>query len=149
MTQVLSPSDEEIKDFTMRKTVRFRIDDDIFHGVPDIPALDLMKFGSMFDGLTESQVASNPDAFTELFRLVLDASSADVFMSRMGDKTKPIGLGQVMAILPWLMEEYGLRPTQPSSTSSDGSENQDDGTSSTESAPSTAPILELSQPTDS
>src|SRR6266566_1896438 len=131
MTQVLSPNDPEIKDFTEAVHVRFRIDDDVFYGVTGIPAMDLMRFGSMFEGLTEANIAKNPDAFGEIFNLILRKASADTFLARMSDKEKPITLGQAMKVLPWLMEEYGMRPTQPSSSSSDGQESRDDGTSLT------------------
>ncbi|HEX9248495.1 MAG TPA: hypothetical protein VF856_03300 [Gemmatimonadaceae bacterium] len=145
MTQVLSPSDADVKDFTEAVHVKFRIDDDIFYGVTGIPAMDLMHFGAMFEGLTERGIMQSPNALSDLFNLILRKESADLFIARMADKDKPITLGQAMKVLPWLMEEYGMRPTQPSSSSSGGSENPDDGTSSTASIPTS----ELSQSTAS
>ncbi len=131
MTQVVSPSDTEIQDFTEVVNVRFRIDDDVFTGVPNIPAHDLMEFGKLFDGLTESDIVADPKAFDQMFRLVLNENSAEVFLSRMSDKKKPISMPQIMKIMPWLMEQYGMRPTEPSSNSSSGQPNLGDGTSST------------------
>lgn len=134
MTQVLSPSDTEIQDFTEHVNVKFRIDDDIFVGVPNIPANDLMAFAKLFDGMSESDVINDPKAFNDMFALVLTEPSRARFVERMGSKTEPISMTQVMKIMPWIMEQYGMRPTSPSPSSSDGSPSQGDGTSSTESA---------------
>jgi hypothetical protein len=131
MTQVLSPNDVEIRDFTTHIDVRFRIDDDVFVGVPNIPGFDLMKFGAMVEGLSEREIMGNSDYFSTMFRLVLNEESADLFLARMGDKRRPISMPQVMEIMPWLMESYGMRPPTPSSESSGGSETPGDGTSST------------------
>jgi hypothetical protein len=133
MTQTLSPSDVAVRDFTSRKSVRFRIDDDMFDGVPGIPALTLMKFGVLYDGLSETDIMNKPDVFAEMFNLILTDDSAARFNARMSDKNNPITMTQVMEIIPWLMEEYGMRPTRPSPGSFSGSVNPDDGTSSTES----------------
>jgi hypothetical protein len=134
MTQVLSPSDEDVKDFSRRVDVKFRIDDDVFYGVAGIPALDLLEFGALYQGLSEEQLTAQPDTFKRIFQLTLDDRSAELFIGRMKSREKPISMEQVMDIMPWMMEKYGMRPTQPSSSSSTGSENPDDGTSSTVSA---------------
>lgn len=128
---VLTPTDRGIKDFTEHIDVQFRIDDDIFVGMSNIPALHLMQFGSMFDGMTPEQIVNNPETYHDMMSLVLEQSSADLFFARMGDKTKPISLPQMMNVVTWLMEEYGMRPTPPSPASSSGSANPGDGTSST------------------
>src|SRR6266487_5643174 len=109
MTQVMSPSDEHIKDFTRHVDVKFRIDDDVFYGVVGIPVLHLIKFGAMYAGLSEKAAMENPDTFTEMFRLALDEESANKFIERMGDKNKPITMEQTMDIIPWIMGEYGMR----------------------------------------
>jgi hypothetical protein len=131
MTQVISPSDSEIQDFTEHLNVKFKIDDDVFLGVPNIPALDLIEFGKLFDGMTESDMISDSKAFNTMFHLVLQEASADRFFERMGSKTEPISMPQVMKVMPWIMEQYGMRPTEPSPNSSSGSANPGDGTSST------------------
>lgn len=134
MTQVLSPSDVEIQDFSERIDVKFRIDSDVFVGVPNIPAHDLIEFGRMFDGMTESDIVQDPKAFDGMFGLVLVEASFKRFVERMSSKTEPISMTQVMRIMPWLMEQYGMRPTEPSLNSSSGSANPGDGTSLPESA---------------
>lgn len=131
MTQVISPNDDGIRDFTQRVDVKFRIDDDVFVGVPGVPGLALLRFGTLFDGMTESQFAADPKALNEMMKLVLTDESAELFLARMDSREKPISLGQMMDVLPWLMEKYGMRPTEPSSDSQPGSPSPDGGTSST------------------
>lgn len=130
MTQVLSPSDGEIQDFTEHIDVKFKIDNDVFIGVPNIPANDLMAFGKAFDGMSESDVMADPKSFGQLFELVLVEGSAQRFQERMGSKREPISMTQVMKIMPWIMEKYGMRPMEPLPNSSDGSPNLGNGTSS-------------------
>jgi hypothetical protein len=146
MTQVLTPSDEEITDFTEYVHVKFRIDNDVFNGVSNIPAMSLIEFATMFDGMSENDLISDPKAFDRMFHLVLEDESANRFFFRMGDKKEPISMTQVMRIMPWIMEKYGMRPTEPSSNSSDGSANPDDGMSSTVNAQLTAQTSATSQP---
>ena len=144
MTATLSPSDEAIRDFSERVNVKFRIDGDVFEGVPGIPTMTLLAFANDFGNLNESEFKNQPDAFRKLFELVLTPESFDVFMERMSDPRHPISMTQVMRILPWLMEEYGMRPTEPSSTSSNGSPNLDAGTSSTVNASHAESSLSIS-----
>jgi hypothetical protein len=146
MTQVLSPSDEEIKDFTEHVHVKFRIDADVFVGVSNIPALHLMEFAATFDGITESAMMQDPEAFGRIFHLVLVSDSADRFFERMGSRDEPISMVQVMNVMPWIMEQYGMRPTEPSGTSSNGSENPGGGTNSTVNGQLVAPIPAYSPP---
>jgi hypothetical protein len=149
MTQVVSPSDEEIIDFTEHINVKFRIDDDVFIGKKNIPALSLIEFGTMFDGLTESDLMKDSESFNRMFSLVLQKQSAARFFERMGSDDEPIAMTQVMRIIPWIMEKYGMRPTEPSSNSSNGSQNLGDGTSSTVSASPRELTFAGSQPTTS
>jgi hypothetical protein len=149
MTTVLSPNDVEIRDFTTHIDVRFRIDDDVFVGVPNIPGFDLLKFGAMVEGLSEHDIMANSEYFSTMFRLVLEEASADVFLARMGDKKRPISMPQVMKIMPWLMESYGMRPPTPSSESSGGSETPGDGTSLTASGSATGSTSEPFPPSAS
>lgn len=149
MTQALAPNEPEVRDFTHRIKVRFRIDDDVFNGVPGIPAFNLMEFGVLFDGLSEREIMKQPDTFARMIDLVLTDESAALFKSRMADKVNPISLPQIQDVLPYLMERYGLRPTPPSAGSSDGSENPADGTSSMDLQPANALTPSGFQPIDS
>lgn len=149
MTQTLSPNDAEIRDFSRRIDVRFRVDEDVFVGVAGIPALDLLEFGALYDGLSETDIMKKPEAFTKMINLVLQDESAQRFNARMSDRSNPISMVQVMEILPWIMERYGMRPTEPSFGSSSGSPSPGDGTRSTASVSPLGLTYSDFQPTDS
>lgn len=124
-----------ITDFTPeKKDVRFRIYDDIFYGVQEIPALTMLRYAAKSGTLLDSGSTGEEEiaALNELIHLLLIPESAELLMQRMQDNSEnAIGLETYMKILPWLMEQYGMRPTPPSSGSPDGSPSPDDGTSST------------------
>jgi hypothetical protein len=69
------------------------------------------------------------EGIIEIFDELLKAESAQLFRACVYTK-KTIGIRRLMKILPWLMEQYGLHPTQPSSDSSSGSSDGVTGTSS-------------------
>lgn len=144
MTQTIEVPTDSMKDFTTeQKPVKFNIDKadgtkDIFEGISDLPALLLVEFAGMTETLSQSSISDQPKVFKTLFELVLTEDSAARFIGRMKDKKNPISLTQITEIMPWIMEQYGMRPTQPSSNSSAGSESQDGGTSLTENAPQPA-----------
>lgn len=107
----------EIKDFTTpngNKPHPFKIDDDIFYAVSDIPLANLAELAKLRENLD----ISNINTLLSLFDEMLLDESATLFQSRLRDKANPIGKSHILPILEWLMETYGLRPTQPSSPSS-------------------------------
>lgn len=70
------------------------------------------------------------ESFTEFFRVVLQPESAVRMEAKLKDRLFPLDPEQANDIMSWLMEVYGLRPTRPSSGSSDGSPTGDAGTPS-------------------
>jgi hypothetical protein len=141
MTQTVGPRDEGVADFTEHIDVKFRIDDDIFHGKVNIPGKHLIRFAIEFGNVTLDAMKENPEAIDQLFSLVLQKDSATLFSKRFDDEDNPISMPQAMRVLPWLMEKYGMRPTEPSSNLSDGQPNLDDGTNSTANASPNASTL--------
>jgi len=127
----ITPADPLIKDFSARKDVVFRIDDDVFRGVPDLPAEGLVEFATMTEAIAEANISEQPKVFHALAELLLEEESAARFKARMSSRTEPISLNQIMEVTTWLMEQYGMRPTGPSSPSSPGDGSPGDGTSST------------------
>ena len=130
--------EEEIKDFTIRRDpIRFRIDDDVFVAPPLIGGFMLRKLGGLHAQLGDAtaQVATDPDAMqrviavmAESFKALMPGEHGKHFAARLlsdGDPENsppPIGLiDQAMPALYYLLERYGLRPTQPSSPSPTGS----------------------------
>lgn len=110
---------------------KFSMDGDVFYLAPDLAAGLLMEFTAKYNTLTELPFSEQQPAFEEMFRLVMRKDSADLFMERMVSADKPIGLKQLNKVMPWMLEQYGLRPTEPSENSSDGQPNPESGTSST------------------
>lgn len=98
--------------------------------VPDIP-LGIMqqvaKFREMQKVLTET---GDLEPILQLMDQLLTNESAYLFREKVNDKT--IGVKRLMKILPWIMEEFGLRPTQPSTPSSTGQSDGETGTTSTD-----------------
>lgn len=95
---------------------QFRVNDDIFDAAPQLP-LGLLSMVPKFKTIGAAPEAAK-DTLLEFFDEILLDGSAARFRARVDDKKKPIGMQQMMNIIEWLLEEYGLRPTQPSSDSS-------------------------------
>lgn len=130
----------EIKDFTLKtKYHKFRVDDDVFvaHGALGLPAMqDLVKLSKT---LGEAMRDGSYDNITELFKQLLAPASAERFSQRVqarGEDAIDVRQ-QLVPIIYWLLEKYGLRPTQQSSVSSTGSPSGTDGTTSTAGSSST------------
>lgn len=103
------------------------------HGVhywclPDIP-LDSLAELSAINEDEDSTTAQKSVKMMEFLASCLAEHSATVFLenTQKGSQT-PIGVKTIQQLVPWMMEQYGLRPTQESSESSDGS-TDDDGSS--------------------
>lgn len=120
--------DMEIMDFSYVPTPKqFKIGPDIFTMPPELP---LTVVGELMKFTTGTQDIA---LFVRFFDLILDDASAARFRERCESKTEPIGLATIQKILPWVLEVYGLRPTEASSNSAPSSE--DDGTTSTDGVP--------------
>ncbi len=115
-------------DFSLSpEPVTFTIAPDEFRCVPEIPLdgiTDLVKIARKQEGESDE---ARFNRIYEFFDSIMEPESATRFRRRGRRSTpddvntNPIGMRHVMQILPWLMEVYGLRPTQASAESSDGS----------------------------
>lgn len=136
-------ADDGIMDFSSgRRSLKFRVDDDIFEAAPDIAAELALDYGDKVDRLTSGDDTTSADDQRDiihaLFRMVLFPESADRFIARLSDQRNPIGHQKIIKITQWLFEEYGLRPTESDTASSTGSESRDAGTNSTVTTPAVA-----------
>lgn len=147
----------EIKDFTQKKEpIEFRLDDDVYHARPKLNAGAAMKFAKYADTITEEN--ASPDTVAQMlkkfFRLTLakpsyrrmaqridatlDGGSIDLEDLEAPDSEDEeesedsIDFQVLNEIMMWIMEQYGLRPSDPSQPSLPGPMNPGDGTSSTE-----------------
>jgi hypothetical protein len=146
---VITPADDGVKDFSHTVKCKFRVDDDVFIGRPNLCVDALIEFVELTEQIDESNMKEQIGLFRSIADLVLEDESSEVFKSRMGNRQKPISIPQMMEIIPWVMEEYGMRPTEPSSPSSTGSESPDGGQNSMGNLRSVELTSEDSQPTDS
>lgn len=124
-----------MKDFTREhKRIQFKIDDDVFEAAPALPARTLMEFAVTAERIINAEAEERAGLFDEMFGMILLPDSFELFQKRMADPQQPIEFPQIEAIIMWLFEEYGLRPTEVSFPSSVGSVDQGDGRSLTDNA---------------
>lgn len=123
-----------IRDFTIKeKRIAFRVDDDVFEAQGLLGIALMQDLVTATKGLSKMIEEKNYDAITELFSKLLYPDSAKRFNERilsLGDDAIDVRR-QLIPILYFLLERYGVRPTQPSSDSSTGSPSGTGGTTST------------------
>ncbi len=127
---------DDVMDFSLaRRSIKFRLDDEEYEAAPDIATERALRFADQIERL-ESETATADEqieVIRSLFRLFLFPESAERFIARLDDTTRPVGPQRFMRVIEWLFEEYGLRPTESDSASSAGPDDPASGTSSTES----------------
>jgi hypothetical protein len=140
----MDDTEVHFKDFTKkRKPVRFAIDPDVFECAVALTPDALQEIVSRFrsEDFVEAREARDVDrvmkGVREIFEIfLLDPKTYAKFVSRLGDKKNPIDIHQLLEIVHWVIGIYTDRPTQPSPSSSSGSESDDGGISLTAGAPS-------------
>lgn len=122
-----------MKDFTRKRSpVTFRIDSDLFEAAAALPGETLVQFAKRFSDVGSTPDTDRLDVILDALSMVLLPESAARFAKRFSDLENPIELEQASEVVVWLLERYGLRPTQPSSGSVTGLLNPESGTSSTD-----------------
>ena len=126
------------KDFTISADpIGFRIAPDNFPCYPEIPLDTLMEVAA----LSQQTDVSSLERFKQMMDVfvgIIEPHAYELFKRRCRPGTEkepnpnPIGMRHIRDLLPWVMEVYGVRPTQESSDSADGS--NDDDTSLTDGA---------------
>lgn len=121
--ELITVDGEDVFDFSQpKRKISFKLDADIFHAIDELPGLTGLEFAAFSTTVeTSNDLREQADLVERMFRLVLAPTSADRFIDRLRSTTEPIGVNAMNAVMMWLMEQYGLRPTQPSEDSSDGS----------------------------
>lgn len=134
----MAEDEVRFKDFSMSpEPVKFTLETDDFFAPPVLPIpvmQDLVKTIKMFKNMDtndEEKFDQTTDAMGQLFQIILLSESRERFMERFNSRGRDaIGLVRTQNILMWLLEVYGLRPTQGSSSSSDGEVDGEIGTGS-------------------
>jgi hypothetical protein len=124
----------KIMDFAADEVApEFWVGEDHFVCVPDIPLGIMQKVSNLRDVQKAVMEHGDLDGLLEIFDDLLTPASAVLFHACVNEK-KTIGVRRLMKILPWVMEEFGMRPTQPSLPSSTGQSDGVTGTSSEDGA---------------
>lgn len=139
------------RDFSRpRKRLTFTIDDELFEAAPVLPGDIYAEFVTRYNGTVDTKTYQQQhDLLKSAIGLALIPESYDRFAARLQDKTNPIDADQMSDVIIWLLEAYGLRPTEPSQPSSDGPPSPESGTSSTDAQQPQESIPATFQPTAS
>lgn len=151
MTDLLSTPQRPGRDFTKkRKPLIFHIDDDTFEAAAALPGDIYAEFVTRYVSTSQSDTYKDQHAqLKDALQLALLPQAWERFSARLKDKLNPIDDEQLSDVILWLLEEYGMRPTQPSQLSSDGSPNPESGMSSTDEQQPAVSTLEASPLTGS
>lgn len=119
------------KDFSeTTEPIQFRVGKEVFTALPTIP---LGRMSELSKLRMEGESGNLVDGITRVFNSILEPESYERFVHGLNSNENPIGITHVTQILPWLMEQYGLRPTEESNGSADSltetGENSTDGLS--------------------
>lgn len=108
----------DIVDFSLSpEPKKFRINDDVFEMAPVMPLGTMIAISKLkFD--QETLRAQGLEPMLSFFDELFIGTSSTRFRSRVIDKENPIGLEHVLKIIPWMLEVYGMRPTEASLPSS-------------------------------
>ena len=139
------------RDFSRkRKQLVFTIDGDVFEAATVLPGDVFAEFVGLYDGRAEAETYQQQrDMLKKALSLALFPDSYELFARRLQDKQRPVDDNQMADVVMWLLEEYGMRPTEPSEPSSDGPASPESGTNSTANTQPEASTSEPSQPTAS
>lgn len=128
-------ADVKFKDFTLdAPEIKFAIAGEKFDASPALSAALLQQISDVVDKLTDTDDKSTTiieklDSLIEFCNVILIGDSKERFaaIAPTLDLQR-----QIMPLLYWLLEAYGIRPTEVSSDSSDTSPTETDGTTSTD-----------------
>lgn len=145
---VMAAAPPAARDFSKkRKRLTFTIEPDTFEAAPVLPGDVFAEFVTLYNDRADVDTYQEQhDLLKQALALALLPDSWQRFADRLKNKNSPIDDDQMADVVLWLLEEYGLRPTQPSQPSSDGPANPASGTPSTESTPAEESTSQPSQP---
>jgi hypothetical protein len=133
----------DIRDFTIKqKRLGFRLDDDVFYAYAILGMPLMQEMIQASKSLKDLEGEEKFDGVVDIFDKLLYPESAVLFKKRLqslGDNAVDVKR-QLIPILHYLLEAYGVRPTQLSSDSSTGLSSETDGTTSTVGQPNVESI---------
>lgn len=140
--------DVEVWDFAVPdKPKRFRFNGpEVYEAPAMLPPKTIRALASMRGALNSAPAEQQIDLVRDLVANILTAESAKRFIERFESSDDPIDIQrQLVPCIHRLIEAYGLRPTEPSPSSSTGGDGT--GTTSTDGAQPEALIPRPSLPT--
>lgn len=122
-----------LKDFSKKREVpRFMLDghEYVLYRALSIPSIQqLTKIGADF------KLETAVESLSLFFELIMEEQYSRKLIEKLTvDKIEPLEVDQAVDIMNWALEKYGMRPTQSSSDSSNGSPTDGDGTRSADGA---------------
>ncbi len=145
-----TPDPDQIRDFTIpMASKQFRIDDDVFKAPALMSPIAMKKLAGLHAELGDIGSLTNDieravGITADLFTVLLPGPSGRRFKERLLSEGRPADpeadppteadppvidlVQQAIPALYWLLEQYGLRPTEPSSPSPTGSTDGQTGT---------------------
>jgi len=132
----MSDTNVRFKDFSLdRPAIKFSIDGQKFDALPAISITlmqDVANVMSKFsdddeDGINMTNATEILDTISMMIDRLLETESAERFKVLLPRLDL---VAQVIPLFMWLLEAYGLRPTQPPSPSSELSPTESGGTTS-------------------
>lgn len=119
----------EIKQFGVADAqIPFNVYDERFYIYGDVPLTLIDSIAKWQEkGVAHTLQTGGLDTLLTLMAEFLLPESYTRFKRNVDEKK--IGLRVLLELLPWILEQYGLRPTQPSSPSLDGSADGETGIS--------------------
>ena len=117
-----------MKDFTKKKkVVQFVFDGEVYRCYPGLAPEGLQELIKYADDITPQNALASLDGF---FGIVMNEENARKIQLKLRDKESPLEIDVATDMMLWILEEFGLRPTQSSPDSSTGSPTGGDGSPS-------------------
>jgi hypothetical protein len=100
-----------------RKPIRFAANGKRYDCHEAISIPDTQLIAGLASDATEENLLTHLDEF---FNIVMDEDNAARIQAHMRDRKSPLTGDQAVRVMKWILEEYGQRPLENSSDSSDG-----------------------------
>lgn len=128
----MSSDEVQFQDFSdSRKPVRFKVQGELYQAYEALSVDTLQRvvtFAKQVGDLSDDVIP----ALSGFYRLVMDEENATRLINQfVSQAEEPATADQAVAVMNWLLEVYGLRPSVSSSDSSVGSATDGAGTPST------------------
>lgn len=101
------------KDFSDdRKPVLFSAQGERYEAFPALSIETVQELTLIANGIDESNILDGLDKF---FSMVMDDDNLIRIKAQMRNKANPLTTTQAVDVMNWILEQYGLRPSQSSS----------------------------------